>query len=165
MRTASIEHTGPLSLAAPVFVSSAITGRAVSSIAACLTNVDFISSAPPYYEQGFFILTFSCITKSKSLNPTWFLSFMQPFEMEFSSYPPIVLLSKNNKKQLLFADAIKVLGGTDEQAAISDGNRRLNWTFIYFCLEDNLELIAPGGEHYDFAGFVDTVEFAICAGQ
>ena len=70
VRTASIERAGPLSFAVPVFVSSAIAGRAISSTAACLPNVVFISSAPPNYEQGFSILTFSCITKSKKLNFT-----------------------------------------------------------------------------------------------
>jgi len=66
---------------------------------------------------------------------------------------------------LLFANAVEISGGTDEQTAISDGYGRLNWTFLYFCLEDNFELIASCGEHHDFAGFIDTVEFSICAGQ
>ncbi len=68
-------------------------------------------------------------------------------------------------KKLLFADAVEISGGTDEQSAISDSNRRLNGRLLYFCLEDNFELIGACGEHYDFAGFVDTVEFVICAGQ
>ena len=66
---------------------------------------------------------------------------------------------------ILFADAIKVLCGSDKQMALGNADRRLNGYLVRLGLEEYFKFVTARNEYDDLSRLIDTIEFSICAGE